>query len=144
MANGQIRCGMISFFSLLALAFVAAPAHAQSFHHKAHHHYLHRAHHYAHMVFMRPQPASFIVDAETGKILESENADAPRYPASLTKMMTLYLTFDALKRGTLRLDQTLPVSAHAASQPQTNIALRPGERIAVKDAIFELFVERAR
>ncbi len=92
---------------------------------------------------MRVQPASFIADVDTGKILESENADSPRYPASLTKMMTLYLTFEELKKGKMRLDQTIPVSEHAASQPQTNIALQPGSRIAVKDAILSIVVRSA-
>ena len=94
-------------------------------------------------LYPRIQPASFIVDADTGKILESENADSPRYPASLTKMMTLYLTFDALKKGKFKLDQTIPVSEHASGQPQTNIALQPGERIAIKDAILSIVVRSA-
>lgn len=75
--------------------------------------------------------------------MEAENADAPRYPASLTKMMTLYLTFEALSKNKLSLNDTLPVSAHAASQPQTNLALQPGDRIAVKDAILSIVVRSA-
>jgi D-alanyl-D-alanine carboxypeptidase len=102
-----------------------------------------RYHRKQHTVFTRPQPASFVVDANTGKILHAENADAPRYPASLTKMMTLYLTFDALKKGTLKLDQDLPVSRHASLQPQTNIGLNSGDRLEVKDAILSLVVRSA-
>jgi len=119
-------------------------------HHKTKHHshkHLAAAHSrhrkIARAVYIQPHLASFIVDAETGKILESENADALHYPASLTKMMTLYLTFDALKKGTLNLDQTVPISEHAAGQPQTNIALHPGERIPVKDAIMSIVVRSA-
>jgi D-alanyl-D-alanine carboxypeptidase len=103
----------------------------------------HKHRHLTHAIYTRPEPASFIVDVDSGKILESENADSQRYPASLTKMMTLYLTFDALKKGALKLDQTIPVSEHAASQPQTNIALQPGERIAVKDAILSIVIRSA-
>ena len=99
--------------------------------------------HHASLVYSRPQPATLVVDADTGKILEAENADALRYPASLTKMMTLYLTFEALKKGRLTLDQTIPISSHAASQPQTNISLQPGDRIAVKDAILSIVVRSA-
>lgn len=102
-----------------------------------------RLHRKQHTVFTRPQPASFIVDADSGRVLHTENADALRYPASLTKMMTLYLTFDALKKGKLKLDQELPVSMHAAGQPQTNIALDAGDRLAVKDAILSLVVRSA-
>lgn len=89
------------------------------------------------------QYAALVVNAETGEVLYEKNAAALRYPASLTKMMTLYLTFDALKRGTLSMDQTLPVSAKAASQPQTNISLRSGDRLPVKTAIESLVVRSA-
>ncbi len=113
---------------------------SKSKHHKHKHGHLRR---HAHAIYVRPQPASYIVDADSGKVLESENPDAPRYPASLTKMMTLYLTFDALKHGTMSLNQTIPVSEHAACQPQTNIALQPGERIAVKDAVLSIVIRSA-
>lgn len=96
-----------------------------------------------HVVYTRPQPATFVINADTGKVLQAENADAARYPASLTKMMTLYLTFEALKKGKLKLDQELPVSLHASGQPQTNIALEPGDRLTVKDAILSLVVRSA-
>lgn len=96
-----------------------------------------------HVVYTRPQPATFVINADTGKVLESENADAARYPASLTKMMTLYLTFEALKKGKLKLDQEMPVSLHASGQPQTNIALEPGDKLQVKDAILSLVVRSA-
>lgn len=84
-----------------------------------------------------------VMNAETGDIIMQENADAIRYPASLTKMMTLYLTFEALKKGVLKLDQKLPVSAKAARQPQTNLSLRRGDKISVRDAIVSLVVRSA-
>ena len=58
--------------------------------------------------------ASIIIDADTGEVLHEVNADSLNYPASLTKMMTLYLVFEAIDNGQLTLDQRLPVSAHAA------------------------------
>ncbi len=112
---------------------------AKNPHHKRHKH--HRK--VSRAVYTAPHMASYIIDADSGKMLESENADSLRYPASLTKMMTLYLTFDALKKGTLRLDQAIPVSEHAAGQPQTNIALSPGQRLRVKDAILSIVVRSA-
>lgn len=87
--------------------------------------------------------AALVVNADTGEVLYEKNAGEVRYPASLTKMMTLYLTFDALKRGTLSMNQTLPVSAKAAIQPQTNIALDKGDRLPVKTAIESLVVRSA-
>ena len=87
--------------------------------------------------------AALVIDADTGEILYARNADKKRYPASLTKMMTLYMVFDALNKGELKLNQRLPVSKHAASQPQTNISLKQGETIPVKDAIKSLVVRSA-
>ena len=80
---------------------------------------------------------------DTGMVMQSDNADSVRYPASLTKMMTLYLAFDAMSRNKLDLNDTITVSAHAASQPQTNISLEAGERIKVKDAILSIVVRSA-
>lgn len=90
-----------------------------------------------------PQYAALVVDAKTGHVLYQNNADSICYPASLTKMMTLYLTFDALKKGKLSMNDTLPVSAKAASQPQTNIALDAGDRLPVKTAIESVVVRSA-
>lgn len=87
--------------------------------------------------------AALVVDANTGKVLYQQNAGALRYPASLTKMMTLYLTFDALKHGRMTLDTQMPVSAKAASQPQTNISLDEGDRLSMRTAIESLVVRSA-
>lgn len=87
--------------------------------------------------------SEYVVDARTGKILHQVNASEPRYPASLTKMMTLYLTFDALKKGRLRMDQELPVSRHAASQSPTTLGLRAGDQIPVRKAIESVVVRSA-
>lgn len=90
-----------------------------------------------------PQYSAIIVDADTGRVLHDDDADGIRYPASLTKMMTLYLTFEALEQDRLSFNQMLPVSAKAAKQPQTNIALKPGDRISVRDAVLSLVVRSA-
>ena len=86
---------------------------------------------------------SIVIDVETGQVLNQLNADAITYPASLTKMMTLYLTFEALNAGRLRLDQYLPVSYEAASRSPTKLGLRPGESIAVQDLILGLVTRSA-
>lgn len=79
--------------------------------------------------------AALVVDGETGKVLYSRNADAQRYPASLTKMMTLYMLFDALHRGQVTMRTPIPISAHAAAQPPTKLGLPVGSSIKVEDAI---------
>lgn len=90
-----------------------------------------------------PKYAAIVIDADTDQVLHEAHADAVRYPASLTKMMTLYLTFEALERGKLKLHQQLPVSARAASMPQTNLSLRKGYTIDVETAIKALIVRSA-
>ena len=87
--------------------------------------------------------ASLIIDTTSGRVLHETNADLTRYPASLTKMMTLYLLFEALERGSVTLDDTLPISAHAASQPPTKIGLRPGQSISLENAILALVTKSA-
>ncbi|BCB60689.1 peptidase S11 [Halomonas sp. A020] len=90
-----------------------------------------------------PRYAGIVVDLENGEVLYAENADEPRYPASLTKMMTLYLTFEALEEGRLSLDQPLPVSAQAAAMPATKLWLSAGSSIPVDTAIRALAVRSA-
>ncbi|GAA3715779.1 D-alanyl-D-alanine carboxypeptidase family protein [Oceanisphaera sediminis] len=90
-----------------------------------------------------PRYAAIVLDADSGEVLHASSADAARYPASLTKMMTLYLLFEAMDKGLMRLDTAMPVSAHAASMPQTNISLKKGERLRVRDAIPALVVRSA-
>lgn len=80
--------------------------------------------------------SSIIVDDATGRVTEAVNADAPRYPASLTKLMTLYVTFEALRDHRISLNQIVPVSDHAASMEPTKLGLVPGTRITVEEAIL--------
>jgi D-alanyl-D-alanine carboxypeptidase len=89
------------------------------------------------------QYASIIVDADSGAVLHAENAELRNRPASLTKMMTLYLTFEAIRDGRLTLDQKLPVSVHASTQSPTKLYLKPGNTIRVEDAIFAAVTKSA-
>lgn len=88
-------------------------------------------------------PAWFVIDAESGRVLVEQNADELHYPASLTKLMTLYLVFDGLQQQQLTLDQTLSVSRHAADQEPTKIGLRRGETISIHDLILALVTQSA-
>jgi len=90
-----------------------------------------------------PRHAVAVVDVTTGRMLYSSNANAQRHPASLTKMMTLYLLFEALESHRVNLFTMIPVSAHAASQPPTKLRLRPGDQIDVLTAIHALTVKSA-
>ncbi|MFS8144354.1 D-alanyl-D-alanine carboxypeptidase [Rhizobium sp. R635] len=85
-----------------------------------------------------PKYAGIVVDAKTGNVLYSENADRLQYPASLTKMMTLYLVFEALEQGRIRLDTPVPFSAHAAAQAPTKLGVRAGGSITVEQGILGL------
>ena len=90
------------------------------------------------------QPMSCLVaDVESGYIFEKQNMDIPLPPASLTKVMTLYLTFSALDQGWLKMDSHLPVSEWAASQEPSNLDLVAGDTITVRDAILALIVKSA-
>lgn len=87
--------------------------------------------------------SSIVVDAGTGDVLEEVNADQPRHPASLTKMMTLYLTFEALRDRRIALDQAVPVSPHAASREPSKLGLLPGTRLTVEQGILGLVTKSA-
>jgi D-alanyl-D-alanine carboxypeptidase (penicillin-binding protein 5/6) len=87
--------------------------------------------------------AYFVMDAKTGKVLASDNADTLNHPASLTKMMTLYLTFEALHRGKLSWGTKIPVSRNAAGKPPTKLGLRAGGTVSVRDAVNGMIVKSA-
>ncbi|MBI1244472.1 MAG: D-alanyl-D-alanine carboxypeptidase [Alphaproteobacteria bacterium] len=87
--------------------------------------------------------ASIVLDFETGKVLSEQGADERRHPASLTKMMTLYLIFEALDQKQITLDTRWNVSAHAAGQAPTKLGLEEGDRIRVRDVILGLVTRSA-
>lgn len=117
-AKGRILSALVTICFILFTAVISAPVQAAGY-------------------------SSIVVDADTGRVLQAHEADTPRYPASLTKMMTLYMAFDALKDGRLRLDQRITVSPHAATQPPSAIGLRPGQTLTVKDAILAAVTKSA-
>ena len=90
-----------------------------------------------------PPTAQIVVDAKTGKVLFSENPDAPRHPASITKVMTLYLLFEQLDRGKLSLQSDLKVSAFAQRQAPSKLGVSAGDTISVEDAIKAIVTRSA-
>jgi D-alanyl-D-alanine carboxypeptidase len=93
--------------------------------------------------FLLPLYAAIVVDDKSGEVLHEVDADALRHPASLTKIMTLYLLFEQLEAGHLKLDTALPVSAYAATQRPVKLGLKAGQTIAVEDAIQGLVTRSA-
>jgi D-alanyl-D-alanine carboxypeptidase len=130
------------FSAILALALTASPAWAKKrVAHKKGGHAVHR--HIGAAVDAGASYADIVIDAESGRILHATDADKLRHPASLTKMMTLYLTFQALESGKININQYLPVSENAAAQSPSKLGLRAGQRIRVEDAILGLVTESA-
>jgi D-alanyl-D-alanine carboxypeptidase len=87
--------------------------------------------------------AAFVVDARTGEVLHSRNADTRLHPASLTKMMTLYIAFEAIEHGEISLDTKVRISKHAAAQPPSKLGLRAGQRIKLRYLIRAAAVKSA-
>ena len=90
-----------------------------------------------------PPYAALVVDANSGNVLHNANADAQRHPASLTKIMTLYLLFEQIEAGKLRLDSPMEVSDHASQQAPSKLGLRPGQTLTVEEAIRALVTKSA-
>ena len=87
--------------------------------------------------------SSIVIDARTGAMLSGVNIDEPRYPASLVKVMTIYMVFEAVRDRRITLDQYVPVSSHAASMSPTKLGLMPGTRITVEQAVLGLVTKSA-
>ena len=87
--------------------------------------------------------AAYVMDARTGKVLHATNADTRLHPASLTKMMTLYIAFEAIQRGEISLDTKVTISKKAAAEPPSKLGLRPGQRIALRYLIRAAAVKSA-
>ena len=90
-----------------------------------------------------PPSASIVVDGNSGAVLQASNPDALRHPASLTKIMTLYLLFERLEAGRIRLDTLLKVSEHASEQAPTKLGLQAGQMITAEDAIKGMVTKSA-
>ncbi|WP_149140109.1 D-alanyl-D-alanine carboxypeptidase family protein [Gemmobacter caeruleus] len=97
----------------------------------------------------RPTPsgaapyAAYVMDARTGETIYETNADARLHPASLTKMMTLYIAFEAIERGEISLDTMVTISKHAAAEPPSRLGLKPGQRIALRHLIRAAAIKSA-
>lgn len=87
--------------------------------------------------------AAIVIDANTGKTLYSDSADAKRFPASLTKMMTLYMVFEAMQAGRMNKNTKIPFSKYASSRPPTKIGVAPGQSITAEEAIMALITRSA-
>ena len=87
--------------------------------------------------------SAIVVDANSGSVLYTAGPDELRHPASLTKIMTLYLLFERMEAGTFKVDSQLPVSEHASAQAPSKLGLRPGQTIAVEDAIRAMVTKSA-
>ena len=87
--------------------------------------------------------ASFVIDARDGRVLHAENADTRLHPASLTKMMTLYIAFEAVENGEITLDTKVKISRHAAAEPPSKLGLRSGQRIALRHLIRAAAIKSA-
>ncbi|TPJ76753.1 D-alanyl-D-alanine carboxypeptidase [Mesorhizobium sp. B2-6-2] len=92
---------------------------------------------------MAARSSAIVVDAKTGKVLYSADANGRRYPASLTKMMTLYLTFEALAKGRISKNTPVPFSAHAAAEAPTKLGVRAGGSVPVETAILSIVTKSA-
>ena len=87
--------------------------------------------------------AAMVIDARTGEVLHSRNADTRLHPASLTKMMTLYVAFEAIRLGEISLDTKVKISRKAASEPPSKLGLKAGQRIALRYLIRAAAVKSA-
>lgn len=134
------RLARVGVFGLLtltaAIIFTSDAAEARRYRHR-HHAHREAAESYS------PPFSSIIVDDNSGATLQATSPDALRHPASLTKIMTLYLLFERLESGKMKLETEMPVSEHASEQAPTKLGLRPGQTIRVEDAIKGLVTRSA-
>ncbi|MGP0060325.1 MAG: SPOR domain-containing protein [Beijerinckiaceae bacterium] len=133
----------VTCFALMDLS--ATPASAWHRHH--HHHHWPVAFHFVHR-HARPGAAAadiaaIVVDGNSGRVLYARNETELRHPASITKVMTLYLLFEQLEKGRMRLETRIPISAHAALQAPTKLGLDEGDTISLTDAIKAVVTKSA-
>jgi D-alanyl-D-alanine carboxypeptidase len=137
-ASRRLRWGCLTLAAIVALLAVANdPADARS-RRKRHHAKRHQV-----VDSYNPPYAAIVIDTKTGAVLHEANPDSPRHPASLTKMMTLYLLFEQLEAGKIKLDTPMEVSQAASEQAPTKLGLKPGQTIEVEDAIKALVTKSA-
>ncbi len=127
------RWGVLGLVALLVAASAAGSADARTRHHR-------RA---AAAESYEPPYSSIVVDANSGTVMQATEADASRHPASLTKMMTLYLLFEQLEAGKIKLTTEMSVSPHASAQAPSKLGLKPGDTISVESAIRAIVTKSA-
>jgi len=132
----RLRWSAFGLATLLAVAVITTDADARG---RRHHH----RHHAVAAESYEPSYSSIVVDANSGAVMEATNADSPRHPASLTKIMTLYLLFERLEAGKMKMSTEMQVSAHAAAQAPSKLGLQPGQTINVETAIRAIVTKSA-
>jgi D-alanyl-D-alanine carboxypeptidase len=135
-----VRVGVFGLVTFAGAAITNDSAQARRYYR---HHSTHHVRHHDSDDSYSPQFSSIIVDGNSGATLSATSPDGIRHPASLTKIMTLYLLFERLDAGKMKLDTEMSVSAHAADQDPTKLDLHPGQTIKVEDAIKGLVTRSA-
>ncbi|HET8919304.1 MAG TPA: serine hydrolase [Xanthobacteraceae bacterium] len=142
--SGLRYCLLASAAVAAALTITGDVADARRHHYsRAHHAHAGHGHRHARVEDYSPPFASIVVDGNSGSVLQAASPDALRHPASLTKVMTLYLLFERLESGRLKLDSALKISEHASEQAPTKLGLKPGQTISVEDAIKGIVTKSA-
>jgi len=146
-ARHGLRCCLLAAAAIATALTITSDAAVARRHHRIYVHYVHAGHghrhHHARAEAYDPPFASIVVDGNSGTVLQASNPDALRHPASLTKVMTLYLLFERLDVGKIKLETPLKVSEHASDQAPTKLDLRPGQTITVEDAIKAVVTKSA-
>jgi D-alanyl-D-alanine carboxypeptidase len=142
--SGLRYCLLASAAVAAALTITGDVADARRHHYsRAHHAHAGHGHRHARVEDYSPPSASIVVDGNSGSVLQAASPDALRHPASLTKVMTLYLLFERLESGRLKLDSALKISEHASEQAPTKLGLKPGQTISAEDAIKGIVTKSA-
>jgi D-alanyl-D-alanine carboxypeptidase len=142
-ASRRLRWGLFSLVATIAVSAVTSdPADARTRRKRVVHHRA-AVHHSSAASSYSPPYSDIVLDVNSGAVLHASSPDSPRHPASLTKIMTLYLLFERLESGKFRLDTPLNVSAHAAMQAPSKLGVKPGQTIAVEDAIKAIVTRSA-
>jgi D-alanyl-D-alanine carboxypeptidase len=144
-ARSGLRYWLLASAAVVAaLTITGDVADARRHHHSREHHaHAGHGHRHARLDDYSPPFASIVVDGNSGAVLQAASPDALRHPASLTKVMTLYLLFERLESGRLKLDSALKISEHASEQAPTKLGLKPGQTISVEDAIKGIVTKSA-
>jgi D-alanyl-D-alanine carboxypeptidase len=142
-ARHGLRCCLLALAAGAAALTITSDAADARYAHRVHYAHVSRGHGHARAEEYSPPYASIVIDGNSGTTLQASNPDALRHPASLTKVMTLYLLFERLDAGKIKLDTPLKVSEHASEQDPTKLDLKPGDTITVEDAIKGIVTKSA-